>query len=115
MTDRYTKIVLTVIAAALVYLCIVMTAFPAVEAQTTKRAGDMINEPIRAVIVGWSVAEPMPIVTPRPIQVQTERTAGTADRVIVVGWEENAARDKVMPMNPINSSRGISVPVRTMP
>ena len=115
MSDRYTKIVLTVIAGALVYLCIVMTALPAVQAQSTPRAGEMINEPVRAVIVGWNVNEPMPIVTPRPIQVQTERTAGMADRVIVVGWEENAARDKVMPMNTINSSRGISVPIRTIP
>jgi hypothetical protein len=114
MNDRYTKIVLTVIAGALVYLCIVMTAFPAVQAQSTPRAGEMINEPVR-VIVGWNVNEPMPIVTPRPIQVQTERTAGIADRVIVVGWEENSARDKVMPMNAINSGRGISVPVRTIP
>ena len=28
MIDRYTKIVLTVIAGALVYLCVVMTASP---------------------------------------------------------------------------------------
>ena len=29
MTDRYTKTVLTVIAGALIYLCIAITAFPA--------------------------------------------------------------------------------------
>ena len=39
MIDRYTKIVLTVIAGALVYLCVVMTAFPAVQAQGTRKAG----------------------------------------------------------------------------
>ncbi len=37
MIDRYTKIVLTIIAGALVYLCVVMTAFPAVNAQARER------------------------------------------------------------------------------
>jgi hypothetical protein len=82
MTDRYTKIVLTVIAGALVYLCVVMTAFPAVQAQSTKRAGEMLNQPIEAVIVGWKASEPMPIATSRPLLVQTERASGVADRVV---------------------------------
>ena len=67
MTDRYTKIVLTVIAGALVYLCIVMTAFPAVQAQGTQASGRNDHERrFEAVIVGWSVSEPMPIVTTAP-------------------------------------------------
>lgn len=115
MTDRYTKIVLTVIAGALVYLCVVMTAFPAVQAQSTKRAGEMLNQPIEAVIVGWKASEPMPIATSRPLLVQTERASGVADRVVIVGWEESASRDRVGAMSPIQSSRGLSVPVRTLP
>jgi hypothetical protein len=115
MIDRYSKIVLTVIACALVYLCVVMTAFPAVQAQSTKRAGEMLNQPIEAVIVGWKASEPMPIATSRPLLVQTERSTGTADRVVIVGWEEGAARDRTQPMSSIQSSRGISVPVRTVP
>ncbi len=66
MIDRYTKIVLTVIAGALVYLCVVMTAFPAVQAQGTRKAGEMITTPIEAVIVGWKLTEPLQIATTRP-------------------------------------------------
>ena len=40
MTDRYTKTVLTVIAGALIYLCVVMTAFPAAQAQSSARPGE---------------------------------------------------------------------------
>ena len=43
------------IAGALVYLCVVMTAFPAVQAQGTQRPGEMITTPIEAVIVGWKL------------------------------------------------------------
>lgn len=113
MTDRYTKIVLTVIAGALVYLCAVMTAFPAVQAQGTKRAGEMITTPIEAVIVGWKVSEPMPIVSPRPIQVQTERTSGVADRVVIVGFERGAGRDRATAMTPFtDSTAGLPVTVQ---
>lgn len=112
--DRYTKTVLTVIAAALIYLCIVMTPFPAAHAQGTRRAGDMITTPIEAVIVGWKLTEPLQIATTRPLQVQTERSSGSADRVVIVGWEENAARERaVVPMKPIMSGSGQGVPVKT--
>jgi hypothetical protein len=112
MIDRYSKIVLTVIAGALVYLCVVMTAFPAVQAQSTTRAGEMINQPIEAVIVGWRVADPLTISASRPLPVQTERSTGTADRVVIVGWEENGLRDRAnSPMTPIISNRGQNLPV----
>jgi hypothetical protein len=109
--DRYTKIVLTVIAAALVYLCIVLTPLPAAQAQTTKRAGEMITTPIEAVIVGWKAEGSLPIYTPQPLRVQTERSTGEADRVVIVGWEENAGRDRTTALNPIISARGQSFPV----
>ena len=40
MSDRFTKIVLTVIATALVYLCVVLTPLPSAHAQTAARPGD---------------------------------------------------------------------------
>ena len=111
MADRYTKIVLTVIAGALVYLCVVMTAFPAVNAQGTRKAGEMITPPIEAVIVGWKLTEPLQIATTRPLPVQTERSDGVADRVVIVGWEEGGSRERRQPMTPIISSRGQNLPV----
>ena len=113
--DRYTKSVLTVIACALVYLCVVMTPLSSVQAQGTRRAGEMITTPIEAVIVGWKLTEPLQIATTRPLPVQTERSTGAADRVVIVGWEENAARDRRTSMVPIMTNRGQGVPVKTYP
>jgi hypothetical protein len=110
--DRYSKIVLTIIAAALVYLCVVMTAFPAVQAQSTKRAGEMLNQPIEAVIVGWKLTEPLQIATTRPLPVQTERSGGAADRVVIVGWEDSATRERPVTMTPFVSSFGRGLPVQ---
>lgn len=110
--DRYSKAVLTVIAAALVYLCVVLTPLPTANAQaTTKRAGEIITTPIEAVIVGWKAQGSLPIYTPEPLRVQTERSTGAADRVVIVGWEENAARDRTTALVPIVSSRGQNIPV----
>ena len=109
MTDRYSKIVLTVIAAALVYLCVVMTAFPAVQAQSTTRAGEMINQPIEAVIVGWKLTEPLQIATSSPLPVQTERSSGVADRVVLVGWEELSTREKAARFRMLESKSGLPV------
>ena len=109
--DRYSKIVLTVIAGALVYLCIVLTAFPAVEAQGTQRPGEFTGRPIEAVIVGWKITEPLQIATTRPIPVQTERSTGAADRMVIVGWEENAAPGRPGALAPFQTSRGQGLPV----
>jgi hypothetical protein len=114
MTDRYTKIVLTVIAGALVYLCIVMTAFPTVQAQGTQRPGEFTGRPIEAVIVGWKLTEPMQIATKTPIPVQTERSTGQADRMVIVGWEENAAPGHPGSLAPFSSSRRQGLPVTTL-
>ena len=114
MTDRYTKIVLTVIAGALVYLCVVMTAFPAVQAQTTQRPGEFTGRPIDAVIVGWKLTEPVQIATTRPIEVKTERSSGAADRMVIVGWEENAAPGTPGALAPISTTRRQGLPVSTL-
>lgn len=112
MSDPYTKLVLTVIAAALLYLCIVLTPLPAVHAQNTLRPGEPTG-PVQAVIVGWRGApgETIPVSTLQPVPVSigdtvqikgtvtgtvtTERSSGAADRVVLVGWEENAVREKM--------------------
>ena len=114
MTDRYTKIVLTVIAGALVYLCVVMTAFPAVQAQVTQRPGEFTGRPIEAVIVGWKLTEPLQIATRSPLPVQTERSTGAADRMVIVGWEESAAPGRPGALAPIQSSKGQGLPVSTL-
>ena len=107
MSDRYTKAVLTIIAAALVYLCIVMTPMPGVHAQTAKRPGDPTG-PGEMVIVGWrapkgetvpvSVMGAVTVNDTEPLRiagrVTTERSSGGADRVVLVGWEENASRER---------------------
>lgn len=87
MIDRYTKTVLTVIAGALLYICIVMTPFPAVQAQGTKRPGEP-SGPQDVVVVGWRPTAPLPIVAAEPLRVTTEQRAGVTDRVVLVGWEE---------------------------
>ena len=126
MVDRYTKIVLTVIAGALVYLCIVMTAFPAAQAQT-QRPGEFTGKPVETVIVGWRGAEPIPVTSARPLQtvvtdtvrvvgnVQTERSSGTADRMVIVGWEENAAPGRPGALAPLSSAKAQGLPVHPFP
>lgn len=53
-TDRYTKLVLTIIAACLVWLCAVTTPWPAVAAQGTHTL-DASVQPV--VIVGWGTMD----------------------------------------------------------
>ena len=107
MIDRYTKTLLTVIAAALVYLCVVSTPLSTAHAQTAPRPG-MSTGPAEMVIVGWRAAEPVPVAFQQPVRVTTsngdmlrvtgnvatERASGAADRVVIVGWEDNADRNK---------------------
>jgi hypothetical protein len=102
-TDRYLKAVLTVIASALVYLCVVLTPWPSAQAQTAARPGDPTG-PAQVVVVGWrapqsdrvpiAAASPLPVSVAGPVQVTgkvtTERSGGDADRVVLVGWEDRA-------------------------
>lgn len=115
MIDRYTKAVLTLIAVALVYLCVVLTPWPGVQAQTAARPGDPTG-PAQMVIVGWRGApgETIPVSSPRPMPVNvtepvriagrviTERADEKAQRVVLAGWEENAGREFASP-GPIRS------------
>ena len=106
--DRYVKGVLTVIAAALVYLCAVLTTGPRALAQAQPqpplvRPGD-ITGPMQVVVVGWRAesGDVVPVAVTNAVatsvqntvqvegRVTTERSAGAADRVVLVGWEEQS-------------------------
>ena len=91
MTDRYTKTILTVIAGALIYLCVAMTAFPPVQAQSSARPGEPTG-PQDVVVVGWRPTTALPIVAAEPLRVITEQRAGIPDRVVLAGWEETNAQ-----------------------
>jgi hypothetical protein len=52
--DKYVKLVLTVIALCLVYLCVVLTRWPAVAAQSTQSI-DTSPQPV--VVVGWGTMD----------------------------------------------------------
>ena len=99
MSDRYCRAMLTVIAVALVYLCIVLTPWPTVSAQRGLRPGDDTG-PAQAVIVGWRAGERVPVEIVGSVTlnttgqtkvtgtVQTEPAPGAIGRVVLAGWEE---------------------------
>ena len=112
-TDRYTKLMLTIIAGALLYLCIVLTPLPAVQAQAPPlRPGQISSEPLPVVITGWQAAgqampvtfqRPVPVTVNNDVRVITERASGVADRV--GGGTECVAREAVAAAELQQSSR----------
>jgi hypothetical protein len=97
MADRYTKVVLTIIAAALVYICIALTPLPSLSAQGAQQASKFPGQstgPAEVVVVGWKQTQPMEISTQQPLRVVTERSSGVADRVVLVGYEELGTRER---------------------
>ena len=129
MIDRYTKIVLTLIACALVYLCVVFTPLPGIHAQQpTLRPGEP-SGPLEVLVVGWkplaglnsfpvSIVHPVQVTATQPLPivgaVTTERSSSIADRVVVVGWEQGATREKSSGMHAI-SIKEPGIPVRVIP
>jgi len=133
MIDRYTKAVLTLIATALVYLCVMLTPLPSVQAQGTQRPGEPTG-PLSVVVVGWrgapgetlpiSTAVPVPVTVATPIQVTgpiqitgrvtTDQAVERADRVVLVGWEEGATRDgrAARPLSAFTESSSLPVNVK---
>jgi hypothetical protein len=127
----------------LVYLCVVLTPFPTAAAQTTRRPGEFPEAtPSEVIVVGWrpakedrvavtvaeSVRIPVQVQDSVPLKitgdvrvngaVQTKQDANTADRVVLVGWEENsvAGRPGVPRMlNPDPNARFVAMPVMTIP
>jgi len=115
MTDRYTKTVLTIIACALVYICIAITPLPSVAAQvvqSSRRPAESTG-PAEVVIVGWKQNEPLQISSAAPLHVVTERSSGAADRVVVVGYEENAERERASQLRTFSlKNSGLPVTMR---
>ncbi len=128
--DRYTRVVLTVIAAALVYLCAVIGPLPAVGAQVPLqvRPGDPTG-PVQVVVVDWQTRTPVPIELPNPtlvevqnavriagpVPVTTERSSGRADRVVLVGWEDGSTVEEATRFTPLDMKGARGVPVHTVP
>jgi hypothetical protein len=122
--DIYTRGVLTVIAIALVYLCVVLTPLPAVSAQYAARPGDDTG-PAKVVVVGWQAADHVPVTVVDSITlktmgdvrvsgtVQTEQKPNSAERVVLIGWEERASENQHGMPNQFDSTgtafRGIPV------
>jgi hypothetical protein len=118
MNDRYIKTMLTIIAGALLYLCIVMTPLAGVSAQTPSKTPGVSSGPMEVVVVGYNAQSPMPVAvsglvevtaaTPLRItgQVSTTKGSDRADRVILVGWEKRANRDKGGPMELLSDFKG---------
>jgi hypothetical protein len=101
--DSYTRVVLTIIATALVYLCVVLTPLPGLRAQGLPRPGDPTG-PGRVVVVGWDTADQIPVqlISSIPLKVsgdvslngvvETRQTTNSLSRVVLTGWEENLER-----------------------
>jgi hypothetical protein len=115
--DRYTKIILTVIAGALLYIAAILAPLPGLSAQQPSLRPGEPSGPTQVVIVGWQTGarEPIPvsIQQTQPLriigQVTTERSAERADRVVLVGWESGADRDKPMRLRPITDASRLPV------
>jgi hypothetical protein len=128
--DRYSRTLLTIIAIALVYLCIVLTPWPAVSAQRGLRPGDDTG-PAQAVIVGWKadVTLPVQVVASVPLNtigqttvsgtVRTQQATDAVDRVVLTGWEESGGPQRTGAFVPLSRETrpGLSsgVPVTTIP
>lgn len=118
MTDRYIKSVLTVIAGALIYLCVIVTPIPGVSAQTPSLRPGESSGPTEVVVVGWrpSGPDPVPVTIQQtqPLRIEgtvtTERsTTRLADRVVIVGWEAGGTRELQRPVTSITDSSRLPV------
>ena len=124
--DVYLRGVLTVIAGALVYLCVILTPLPSVSAQTALRPGDPTC-PAEMVIVGvrQGVALPVQVLGPVTVgnelrvtgdvkvtgRVQTEQAPRTLSRVVLAGWEDGGAGDAPGNLVRWNRATSIALPV----
>ena len=118
--DRYTKLVLTIIAGALVYLCLVLTPLPALHAQVTQRPGEGMG-PVQVVVVGWRAGEAVPVAVGQPVEVtgavQVRGPVVTepgehASRVLIAGYEMAATRDRSGEFRPLGPAAGLPTSAR---
>lgn len=129
--DLYLKTILTVIAAALVYLCVVFTPLPVVSAQAGRVVGGRTpgeyTGPAEVVIVDWRLPQDasLPVtVTRGEVRVTNEvAVSGGVEvrqapnnplRSVLVGFEEGsgtATTGRFMPL----TSTGRTLPVTVVP
>lgn len=119
--DRYLKGVLTVIAGALLYLCLVLTPWPGAAAQGQPpliRPGDNTG-PIPVAVVSWRLTEAVPTAVQNTVQVAgqvvTERSAGAADCVVLVGWEERSDPLRGKDFRPFDAGGSLGLPTVAIP
>ncbi len=91
-----------------------------------------MSGPTQVVIVGSqmpagqtmpvSFQQPVPVTINDPVtvtgRVTTERSSGAADRVVLVGWEENSSREKATQMQQFSGNvtyKGRALPVQQLP
>ena len=118
MIDRYTRIVLSLIAGTLIYIAVILTPLPSAHAQQpTLRPGES-SGPTEVVIVGWRPGgrEPVPVTIQQsqPLRIEgavtTERSSTrVADRVLLVGWESGAGREVIRPERPLSETSRLPV------
>lgn len=123
--DTYVRGVLTVIAAALLYLCAVLTPLPAVSAQAGRVVGaatpGVSTGPAEMVVVGWKVPDTVPVtitrgevhVTNESLRVNGTVRAESADaaRMIVVGWEDGGSQKTPGRFTAFDDASGRHLPV----
>lgn len=120
MTDRYTKFALSLIAAALVYLCVIFTPLPGAHAQTPSIRPGEPSGPTEVIVVGWqapggiavpvSITHPVQVTAPQPLRVTGQvitESSDRAGRVVVIGWEENAVRDRARDLKTLSDSPNV--------
>ena len=129
--DLYLRIVLTVIAAALLYLCVVLTPLPTASAQTPRIVGGRTpgeyTGPAEVVIVDWRLPEnaSLPVnVTRGEIRVMNEvSVSGDVEvrqrtdnplRTVLIGYEESAMSNSRGRFVQLDQTRR-GVPVTTAP
>lgn len=129
--DFYLRAVLTVIAAALLYLCIIFTPLPIASAQGGRVIGaptpGVSTGPAEMVVVGWRVPETVPVhvvrgevrITNEELRVngrvQTEQVANTVARTAIVGWEDNGKPDLRGAFRGFNDAPATGLPVVVKP
>jgi hypothetical protein len=115
--DATVKGLLAIIAAALVYLCIVLTPMPTVHAQTvfgTRTPGEPTG-PAEVVIVGWRTpgSQPLPVQVMGRVsvtgEVETRQSPRSVDRVVLSGWDADGASQGDAYTRFSDASRGIPV------
>jgi hypothetical protein len=130
-SDLYLRAVLTVIAIALVYLCVVLTPMPIAFAQTPRVVGGRTpgeyTGPAEVVVVDWRLPEgaSLPVnVTRGDVRVinqvsvrgdvEVTQPANNPLRTVLIGHEEGASNTAPGRFTGISQPGGRGVPVVTV-